>query len=69
MNSYTAIIQKSGSWWVGWIAEVQGVNCQERTKQKLLESLQETLSEAIEMNRLEALATISKGYTQAIVMV
>jgi predicted RNase H-like HicB family nuclease len=48
MNSYTAIIQKSGSWWIGWIAEVQGVNCQERTKAKLLESLQETLGEAID---------------------
>ena len=49
MNNYTAIIQKSGNWWIGWIAEVQGVNCQERTRKKLLESLLETLREALEM--------------------
>ena len=59
MNSYTAIIKKDGDWWVGWIAEVQGVNCQEPTKEKLLESLQGTLTEAIEMSRLEALAITS----------
>jgi len=52
MNNYTAIIKKDGDWWIGWIAEVQGVNCQEPTQEKLMESLQETLCEAIEMNRL-----------------
>ncbi|MCL1921324.1 MAG: type II toxin-antitoxin system HicB family antitoxin [Kiritimatiellaeota bacterium] len=69
MNRYTAIIEKDGGWWVGWIAEVQGVNCQERTQKKLMESLQETLSEAIEMNRNEALAAASEGYTQEAVRV
>jgi len=34
MNSYTAIIKKDGDWRVGWIAEVQGVNGQERAKEK-----------------------------------
>jgi len=51
MNNYTAIIKKDGNWWIGWIAEIQGVNCQERTRKKLMESLRETLGEAIEMNR------------------
>ena len=64
MNNYTAIVKKDGNWWIGWIAEVQGVNCQEHTKTKLLESLRETLAEAIEMNRQEALAAASADYTR-----
>jgi len=68
MNSYTAIVKKDGDWWVGWIAEVQGVNCQERTKKKLMESLRETLREAIEMSRLEALAITSEDCTQETVL-
>ena len=69
MNSYTAIIKNDSGWWVGWIAEVQGVNCQERTKEKLMESLRETLCEAIEMSRLEALTNVDADYTQEIVLV
>ena len=68
MNNYTAIIKKDGDWWIGWIAEVQGVNCQERTQGKLMESLQETLSEAIEMNRHEALDAASADYMQETVL-
>lgn len=29
---YTALIKRSGDWWIGWIEEVPGVNCQERTR-------------------------------------
>ena len=68
MNNYTAIVKKDGDWWVGWIAEVQGVNCQERTQAELLESLQGTLCEAIEMNRLEAFAAASADYAQETVL-
>jgi hypothetical protein len=28
---YTAVIKHSGAWWIGWIEEVPGVNCQERS--------------------------------------
>ena len=44
---YTAIIKQNGQWWIGWIEEIPGVNCQEATKEELLESLQETLREAL----------------------
>ena len=30
IQNYTAVIQKSDGWWIGWIQEVNGVNCQER---------------------------------------
>jgi len=45
---YTAIIKQNGQWWIGWIEEIPGVNCQEATKEELLESLQETLREALD---------------------
>lgn len=57
MNAeYTAILKEDGDWWIGWIEEVPGVNCQERAKADLLTSLKEVLSEAIEFNRQEALS-------------
>jgi predicted RNase H-like HicB family nuclease len=37
---YRAIIKQSEGWWIGWLVDLPGVNAQERTKQKLLESLQ-----------------------------
>ena len=50
-NTYTAITKRDGDWWIGWIEEVPGVNCQERTREGLLESLRITLGEALEFNR------------------
>ena len=29
-NTYTAVIEKNGDWWIGWIEEIPGVNCQEK---------------------------------------
>ncbi|MDE2924928.1 MAG: type II toxin-antitoxin system HicB family antitoxin [Acidobacteriota bacterium] len=52
---YTTIVKHRGEWWIGWIEEVSGVNCQERTHEELINSLAETLSEALELNRRDAL--------------
>ena len=52
---YPAIVKHRGEWWIGWIEEVPGVNCQERTHGELMQSLAETLSEALELNRRDAL--------------
>ena len=54
-NTYTAILKRDGDWWIGWIEEVPGVNCQEKTREELLESLSVTLKEALEFNREEAI--------------
>jgi len=57
MNSeYTAGIKQDDGWWVGWIEEVPGVNCQEKTIEELRESLKITLKEALEFNRQDALS-------------
>jgi len=54
-HNYTAVVKKDGDWWIGWIEEVPGVNCQEATREELLETLRSTLREALEFNRKEAL--------------
>jgi predicted RNase H-like HicB family nuclease len=61
-TEYTAVIKQEDDWWVGWIEEVPGVNCQERTRQELVESLRVTLQEAIEFNRQDAIASAGTGY-------
>jgi predicted RNase H-like HicB family nuclease len=61
-NLYTAIIKKDGEWWVGWIEEVPGVNCQESTREELMESLKITLREALEFNRQEAVTAAGNDY-------
>ena len=50
-NNYTAVVKQDGDWWIGWIEEVPGVNCQEATREELLESLRVTLNEVLEFNR------------------
>jgi predicted RNase H-like HicB family nuclease len=51
VNEYTALIREEEGWWIGWIEEIPGVNCQERSYEELLESLKVTLQEAIAFNR------------------
>lgn len=50
---YTALIRQSEGWWIGWILEVRGVTCQERTRSELLDTLQITLREILEYETLE----------------
>jgi len=42
MGEYTAIVKQDGEWWIGWIEEVPGVNCQEPSRDALLETLRIT---------------------------
>jgi predicted RNase H-like HicB family nuclease len=63
-KEYTAVIKQEGEWWIGWIEEIPGVNCQERTKEELIESLRITLKEALEFNRKEAIAAVGSGYAE-----
>lgn len=63
-QTYTAAVKQDGNWWIGWIEEVPGVNCQEATREALLESLHTTLVEAIELNRMEARNAAGKGFEE-----
>ncbi len=53
-NEYTAVVKQEDGWWVGWIEEIPGVNCQEKTYDELKETLAVTLKEALEFNRKRA---------------
>ncbi|NLT42818.1 MAG: type II toxin-antitoxin system HicB family antitoxin [Anaerolineae bacterium] len=68
-NLYTAIVQQRGDWWIGWVAEVPGVNCQERTREALLESLRLTLREALELNREDAIASAGEDFQEDVIAV
>ena len=63
-DAYTAIIKKSGEWWIGWIEELPGVNCQEASKKELIQSLQVTLREALELNQRDALEAAGEGFDE-----
>lgn len=68
-QAYTAVVKQDGDWWIGWIEEVPGVNCQEPTREELLDSLRVTLAEALEMNRAEAKKAAGKGYEELTIAV
>ncbi len=63
MNSlYTAVIKQEEDWWIGWIEEIPGVNCQEESREELLKSLKVTLSEILEFNRQDAIMAAGSNY-------
>ena len=62
-EAYTDVVKRSDPWWIGWIEEVPGVNCQERTKS--MDSLRVTLREALELNRSEALEAAGDDFEEA----
>ena len=63
-QNYTAVIKQADDWWIGWIAEVPGVNCQEATREELVDSLRDALREAVEFNRRDALEAAGEGYDE-----
>lgn len=68
-NQYTAVFKQEDDWWIGWIEEVPGVNCQERTYEELKETLEITLKEALEFNRQDAINAAGCGYKEEIIAV
>jgi predicted RNase H-like HicB family nuclease len=66
-ESFTAVIKQSNNWWIGWIEEISGVNCQESTKEELLESLRITLKEALDFNRYEAIEAAGGVYEEELI--
>lgn len=53
-QTYTAVVKHVDAMWIGWIEEIPGVNCQEYSREELLETLRITLREILELNREEA---------------
>lgn len=67
--SYTAVIQRDGKWWIGWLEEIPGVNGQGFTRAECLDSLRSALKEALEMNRADALAGVHSPYEEVSIQV
>ena len=63
-QTFTAAVKQDANWWIGWGEEVPGVNCQESSREELLESLRATLVEANEFNRTEARNAAGKVYEE-----
>jgi predicted RNase H-like HicB family nuclease len=61
---YTAFVKHDGDWWIGWVAEVPGVNGQEATRVELIESLRSALAEALQLNRADARAAGGADYEE-----
>jgi predicted RNase H-like HicB family nuclease len=68
-EKYTAVIKQDDDWWLGWIEEVPGVNCQEKTRAELIETLKVTLREALEFNRKEAKHAAGLDYEEELIAV
>jgi predicted RNase H-like HicB family nuclease len=59
-----AAIKQRGKGWIGWIEEIPGVNCQERSREELIESLRVTLRESLDLNREDAIREATSDYTE-----
>lgn len=68
-TEYTAVVKQQDDWWIGWIEEIPGVNCQEHTYEELIESLKITLKEALEFNRHDAITAAGTGYREEKIVV
>ena len=50
-NRFTAVFQKEGEWWIGYIEGLPGANTQGRTLEEARENLKEAVALIIEANR------------------
>lgn len=51
-----AVVRRRDAWWIGWIEALPGVSSQGASRAELLDNLRSALEEALEMNRVDALA-------------
>lgn len=48
---FTAVYQRAGDWWLGYVEELPGANAQERTLEEGRESLRDAVSDVLKANR------------------
>mgnify|MGYP003681887887 CR=1 FL=1 len=61
MNKFTAVFERDGDWWIGYVEELPGANTQGRTLEEARENLKEAVALVIEANReLTRLEVIGK---------
>ena len=50
-REFTAVLQRRGKWYIGFVEEIPGVNTQGRTLKEVRENLREALALILEANR------------------
>ena len=68
-NEFTAVIERSGKWYIGYCPEVPGANGQGRTHKACTESLSEAIALILEDRRKDALRAIPKDAIREVVVV
>jgi predicted RNase H-like HicB family nuclease len=59
LNKFTAVFEKEGDWWIGYVEELPGAN----TQGKILEEARENLIEAVQLV-IEANREIARRETE-----
>ena len=49
-NTYTAVFEQDGAWWIGYVEELPGANTQGATLDEARENLKEAIALIIEAN-------------------
>ena len=50
-NTYTAVFEREGKWWIGYVEELPGANTQGETLAQARENLKEAIQLVLEANR------------------
>lgn len=50
-NTFTAIFEQDGPWWIGYVEELPGANTQGKTLEEARENLKEAIALILEANR------------------
>jgi|SRR5215203_4331272 len=51
MGAFTAVYERDGDWWIGYVEELPGANAQGETLEEVRESLREAVDLILEANR------------------
>jgi len=68
-RTFNAVTKQDDGWWIGWVEEIPGVNCQGKTRAELMKSLRSALKEALEFNREDARSAAQSDYEEAAILV
>ena len=50
-NQFTAVFERDGEWWIGYVEELPGANTQGATLDEARENLKEAVAMVLEANR------------------
>ena len=50
-SKFTAVFEKDGDWWIGYVEELPGANSQGKSLEETRENLKEAIAMVIEANR------------------